>query len=47
MAEEEHLLPRAEIFRSKLIEHFQFLDTVIDKTSEEIPRYYANEINGM
>ena len=43
-AEEEQLLLRAEIFRSKLIEHFQLLDTMTDKSSEEIPKYYSDEV---
>ena len=46
MAEEveEQLLLRAEIFRSKLIEHFQLLDTLTDASSEEIPKYYSDEV---
>ena len=41
---EEQLLLRAEIFRSKLIEHFQFLDAVTDKSSEEVPKYFSDEV---
>lgn len=44
MAEEEQLLLRAEIFRSKLIEHFRLLDTMTDKSSEEVPKYYSDDV---
>lgn len=42
----EELSPRAEIFRSKLIEDFQLLDMLIDKGGNEVPMYYSNEILG-
>jgi hypothetical protein len=42
----EELSPRAEIFRSKLIEDFQLLDMMLDKGGHEQPKYYSNEILG-
>ena len=42
----EDLIPRAEIFRSKLIEDFQLLDS-ISKASAEVPKYYSSELSGM
>ena len=45
---EEVLLLRAEIFRSKLIEHFQLLDALTDKDlEEEIPKYHSDEVTGI
>ena len=41
----EDLIPRAEIFRSKLIEDFQLLDS-INKTTTEVPKYYSSELSG-
>ena len=48
MSEEpsDELSPRAEIFRSKLIEDFQLLDIINDKGKTEAPKYYSNEITG-
>jgi len=40
----EDLIPRAEIFRSKLIEDFQLLDS-INKTTTEVPKYYSSELS--
>lgn len=42
----EELSPRAEIFRSKLIEDFQLLDMLMDKGVSEAPTHYSNEILG-
>lgn len=42
----EELSPRAEIFRSKLIEDFQLLDSLSSKGANEPPRFYSNEIQG-
>lgn len=42
----EELSKRGEIFRSKLIEGFQLLDTLTSKGSIETPRFYSNEIQG-
>lgn len=42
----EELSPRAEIFRSKLIEDFQLLDMMFDKGGHDQPKYYSNEILG-
>lgn len=44
MADDEKLQFRAEIFRSKLIEHFRLLDTLTDNSSEEVPKYYSDEV---
>ena len=41
----EDLIPRAEIFRSKLIEDFQLLDS-INKTTTEVLKYYSSELSG-
>ena len=46
MADDEKLQFRAEIFRSKLIEHFRLLDTLTDNSSEEVPKYYSDEVKG-
>ena len=43
----EELSPRGEIFRSKLIEDFQLLDTLKSKGNIESPRFYSNEIQGI
>lgn len=43
----EELSQKAEIFRSKLIEDFQLLDTLKSKGSIESPRFYSNEIQGI
>lgn len=42
----DELSPRAEIFRSKLIEDFQLLDIINEKGTTEAPKYYSNEIMG-
>ncbi|XP_028399254.1 LOW QUALITY PROTEIN: cation channel sperm-associated protein 2-like [Dendronephthya gigantea] len=42
--EVEELSQRGEIFRSKLIEDFQLLDTLKSKGNIESPRFYSNEI---
>lgn len=42
----DELSPRAEIFRSKLIEDFQLLDIINDIDKPEAPKYYSNEILG-
>ena len=42
----DELSPRAETFRSKLIEDFQLLDMINDKGTTEAPKYYSNEIAG-
>lgn len=42
----EELSPRAEIFRSKLIEDFQLLDIISSKGGVEAPKFYSNEIIG-
>eukprot|EP00794_Sanderia_malayensis_P009747 gene9747-10744_t len=45
MAEtEEELQCRAEIFRSKLIEHFHLLDNIADNGAEEVPKYYSDDV---
>eukprot|EP00112_Aurelia_sp_Birch-Aquarium-sp1_P010828 Seg2299.5 transcript_id=Seg2299.5/GoldUCD/mRNA.D3Y31 product="Cation channel sperm-associated protein 2" protein_id=Seg2299.5/GoldUCD/D3Y31 len=42
---EEVLLLKAEIFRSKLIEHFQLLDALTNTNlEEEIPKYHSDEV---
>lgn len=41
----EDLIPRAEIFRSKLIEDFQLLESMT-KGSAEVPKYYSSEVSG-
>lgn len=44
---EEVLLLKAEIFRSKLIEHFQLLDALTNTNlEEEIPKYHSDEVRG-
>ncbi|XP_057308446.1 cation channel sperm-associated protein 2-like [Hydractinia symbiolongicarpus] len=40
----EDLIPRAEIFRSKLIEDFQLLESMT-KGSAEVPKYYSSEVS--
>ncbi|CAH3138853.1 unnamed protein product [Pocillopora meandrina] len=40
----DELAPRAEIFRSKLIEDFQLIDRVANSSGAEPPKYYSNEI---
>lgn len=42
----DELAPRAEIFRSKLIEDFQLIDRVANSSGAEPPKYYSNEITG-
>ena len=42
----EELSPRAEIFRSKLIEDFQLIDMIANRGSAEAPKYYSNEVTG-
>lgn len=44
MEDVEELSQRGEIFRSKLIEDFQLLDTLKSKGNIESPRFYSNEI---
>ena len=39
---EEELTPRGEIFRSKLIEDFQLLESINIRTAP-VPKYYASE----
>lgn len=41
----DELIPRAEIFRSKLIEDFQLLSS-FDRSTNETPKYYSNELSG-
>lgn len=41
----EELIPRAEIFRSKLIDDFQLLNS-FNAVSSEAPKYYSNELSG-
>ena len=43
----EELSPRAEIFRSKLIEDFQLIDMIANRGGTEPPKYYSNEITGI
>ena len=43
----EDLSQRGEIFRSKLIEDFQLLDTLKSKGDIESPRFYSNEVQGI
>lgn len=43
----EELSPRAEIFRSKLIEDFQLIDMIANRGGAEPPKYYSNEVTGM
>lgn len=43
----DELAPRAEIFRSKLIEDFQLIDRVANSSGAEPPKYYSNEITGI
>ena len=43
----EELSPRAEIFRSKLIEDFQLIDMIANRGGAEPPKYYSNEITGI
>ncbi|XP_068752581.1 cation channel sperm-associated protein 2-like [Montipora capricornis] len=40
----EELSPRAEIFRSKLIEDFQLIDIIANRGGTEPPKYYSNEV---
>ncbi|PFX34971.1 Cation channel sperm-associated protein 2 [Stylophora pistillata] len=40
----DELAPRAEIFRSKLIEDFQLIDMIVNSGGAEPPKYYSNEI---
>ncbi|XP_078367481.1 cation channel sperm-associated protein 2-like isoform X1 [Oculina patagonica] len=40
----DELSPRAEIFRSKLIEDFQLIDMIANRGGAEPPKYYSNEI---
>ncbi|XP_058956798.2 cation channel sperm-associated protein 2-like isoform X1 [Pocillopora verrucosa] len=40
----DELAPRAEIFRSKLIEDFQLIDRVANSRGTEPPKYYSNEV---
>jgi hypothetical protein len=47
MEDVEELSQRGEIFRSKLIEDFQLLDTLKSKGNIESPRFYSNEIQGI
>ena len=42
----DELAPRAEIFRSKLIEDFQLIDMIVNSGGAEPPKYYSNEITG-
>lgn len=42
----EELSPRAEIFRSKLIEDFQLIDMFANRGGAEPPKYYSNEVTG-
>ena len=42
----EELSPRAEIFRSKLIEDFQLIDMIANRGGAEPPKYYSNEVTG-
>ena len=42
----DELSPRAEIFRSKLIEDFQLIDMIANKGGADPPKYYSNEITG-
>ena len=42
----EELSPRAEIFRSKLIEDFQLLDIISSKGGVDAPKHYSNEVTG-
>ena len=41
----EDLTPRAEIFRSKLIEDFQLLAS-FNNSSSESPKYYSSDLCG-
>ena len=41
----EELTPRAEIFRSKLIEDFQLLAS-FNNSSSESPKYYSSDLCG-
>ena len=43
----DELAPRAEIFRSKLIEDFQLIDRVANSSGTEPPKYYSNEVTGI
>ena len=43
----DDLSPRAEIFRSKLIEDFQLIDMIANRGGVEPPKYYSNEITGI
>ena len=45
MDDVEDLTPRAEIFRSKLIEDFQLLAS-INNASTESPKYYSSDLCG-
>lgn len=46
--EAEELSPRAEIFRSKLIEDFQLIDMIANTGGgAEPPKYYSNEVTGI
>ena len=42
---QEELTPRAEIFRSKLIEDFQLLAS-FNNSSTESPKYYSSDLCG-
>lgn len=43
----DELSPRAEIFRSKLIEDFQLIDIIANRGDTEPPKYYSNEVTGI
>lgn len=43
---QEELSPRAEVFRSKLIEDFQLIDMIVNRGNAEAPKYYSNEVTG-
>ena len=43
----DELSPRAEIFRSKLIEDFQLIDMIANRGGTEPPKFYSNEITGI
>ena len=45
MKPDEVLTPRAEIFRSKLIEDFQLLAS-FNNSSSESPKYYSSDLCG-
>ena len=47
MTDQESLSHRAEIFRSKLIDDFQLLETITDDGRERAPVYNSSDVTGI